>query len=112
MSTGTPSVARPPEGIRVSESTALFHVGQIVRHQLFGYRGAIFDVDPTFQGTEDWYETVARSRPPKDAPWYHVMVHDAEHTTYVAERNGTTVGTAILRPNQPGLGDHVANAVA
>jgi heat shock protein HspQ len=68
-------------------SEAKFTVGAIVQHRLFGYRGAIFDVDPHFQGTEEWYEQVARSRPPKDAPWYHVLVDGAEHTTYVAERN-------------------------
>lgn len=45
------------------------------------------DADPHFQGTEDWYEQVARSRPPKDQPWYRVLVHDAQHQTYVAERN-------------------------
>jgi len=71
----------------MSESSARFHVGQIIRHQLFGYRGAVFDVDPTFEGSDDWYDEVAKSRPPKDAPWYHVLVHDASHTTYVAERN-------------------------
>ena len=68
-------------------STAKFEVGQVVRHLKFGYRGVVFDVDPCFQGTEEWYEQVARSRPPKDKPWYHVLVHDAEHTTYVAERH-------------------------
>ena len=47
----------------------------------------MFDVDPVFSGSEEWYAVVARSRPPKDAPWYHVLVHDADHTTYVAERN-------------------------
>jgi heat shock protein HspQ len=67
--------------------SAKFHIGQLVRHELFDYRGAIFDVDPVYSGTDQWYEQVARSRPPKDAPWYHVMVHDALHTTYVAERN-------------------------
>jgi len=36
---------------------------------------------------EEWYEQMARSRPPKDEPWYHVLVDQAEHTTYVAERN-------------------------
>jgi heat shock protein HspQ len=54
---------------------------------MFDYRGVIVDVDPVFQGADEWYETVARSRPPKDRPWYHVLVHDATHTTYVAERN-------------------------
>ncbi len=71
----------------MSEGEAKFKVGQLVQHRRFGYRGAIYDVDPTFQGTEEWYETMARSRPPKDKPWYHVLVHDAVHTTYVAERN-------------------------
>jgi heat shock protein HspQ len=66
---------------------AKFAIGQIIRHRLFGYRGVIFDVDAVFSGTEEWYETTARSRPPKDRPWYHVLVHDAVHTTYVAERN-------------------------
>jgi heat shock protein HspQ len=66
---------------------ARFAVGQIVRHKLFDYRGVIVDVDPVFSGAEDWYEAMAKSRPPKDEPWYHVLVHDAAHTTYVAERN-------------------------
>ena len=66
---------------------ARFQVGQLVRHKLFGYRGVVFDVDATFQASEEWYEAVARSRPPRDRPWYHVLVHNAEHTTYVAERN-------------------------
>ena len=66
---------------------AKFAVGDLVRHQLFDYRGVIFDVDPTCQAPDEWYETVARSRPPKDKPWYHVLVHGAVHTTYVAERN-------------------------
>ena len=66
---------------------ARFYVGQPVHHRLFDYRGVVADVDATFQGSDDWYETMARSKPPKDRPWYHVLVHDAEHTTYVAERN-------------------------
>jgi heat shock protein HspQ len=64
-----------------------FSVGDLVLHRLFGYRGVIVDVDPTFQSTEEWYEMVARSRPPKNRPWYHVLVHDNDHITYVAERN-------------------------
>jgi heat shock protein HspQ len=66
---------------------AKFHVGQCVHHLRFGYRGVVFDVDATFQGSDAWYEEVARSRPPRDAPWYHVLPHDSEHTTYVAERH-------------------------
>lgn len=67
-----------------------FSVGQLVRHKLFDYRGLVFDVDATFQGTEEWYEEVAKSRPPKNRPWYHVLVDGADHTTYVAERNLTS----------------------
>lgn len=66
---------------------AAFSLGQIVRHKLFGYRGVIFDVDQDFKGSEAWYEHVARSRPPKDRPWYHVLVDGQAVQTYVAERN-------------------------
>ena len=69
------------------ESTAKFHVGQIVQHNLFDYRGVIFDVDPEFSGDEAWYDTMARTCPPRDRPWYRVLVDGAAHTTYVAERN-------------------------
>ena len=47
----------------------------------------IVDVDASFQGGDDWYEKVALSRPPKERPWYHVLVDGADHTTYVAERH-------------------------
>ena len=66
---------------------ATFSVGQLVWHRLFHYRGVVFDVDPVFLGSEEWYEQMARSRPPKDEPWYRVLVHNAVHQTYVAERN-------------------------
>jgi heat shock protein HspQ len=66
---------------------ARFSVGVVIHHRLFGYRGVVVDVDAVFAGDDDWYEQVARSRPPKDAPWYHVLVSDATHSTYVAERN-------------------------
>lgn len=68
-------------------SDAKFSIGQIVHHQLFDYRGVIIDVDYRFLGSKEWYEQVARSQPPKDQPWYHVLVGDAVHQTYVAERN-------------------------
>ena len=68
-------------------AVARFNPGQLVRHLRFGYRGVVVDVDPVFSGSDEWYETVARSRPPRDKPWYHVLVHDATHRTYVAERH-------------------------
>lgn len=69
------------------QQSAKFFVGQLVHHNRLDYRGVVFDVDAIFQGTDEWYEEVARSRPPKDFPWYHVLVDGAEHTTYVAERH-------------------------
>jgi len=68
-------------------SEARFAPGQLVRHKRFEYRGVVVDVDATFQLSDEWYEQVARSRPPRDQPWYHVLVHEADHMTYVAERH-------------------------
>jgi heat shock protein HspQ len=71
----------------VSTAAANFAIGQLVHHRLFDYRGVVADVDPHFRGSEEWYDAMARSRPPKDRPWYHVLVDGAVHRTYVAERN-------------------------
>ena len=71
----------------MTDYKAKFKIGQIVHHKLFDYTGVIFDIDPIFQSSDEWYEQVAQSRPPKNKPWYHVLVHAAEHTTYVAEQN-------------------------
>ena len=68
-------------------TNAKFAVGQVIHHKLFDYRGVVVDVDPHFLGTEDWYQQVAHSRPPKDTPWYHVLMDEDGHRTYVAERN-------------------------
>ena len=64
-----------------------FFVGQIVHHNRFDYRGVIVDVDASFQGTESWYDQVASSRPPKDQPWYRILVDGIDQETYVAERH-------------------------
>jgi heat shock protein HspQ len=69
------------------EKQALMVVGQLIRHKLFGYRGVVIDIDPHFMLTDEWYETMAKTRPPKDEPWYRVLVHDSATETYVAERN-------------------------
>lgn len=69
------------------QSVARFSPGDVIRHNRFDYRGVVVDVDATFQLSDEWYEQVARSRPPKDRPWYHVLVDGADTTTYVAERH-------------------------
>ena len=77
-----------------------FSFGQQIHHKLFDYYGVIVAVDSCFKGDDKWYEMMARSRPPKDKPWYHILVDGAEHTTYVAERNlePDETGQPILHP--------------
>lgn len=69
------------------DKEARFGVGQMVYHTLLKYRGVIVDVDPSFQSSEVWYELMAVNRPPKDKPWYHILVDDADFMTYVSEQN-------------------------
>ena len=72
----------------MSESAkAQYCIGQLIQHKLFDYRGIILGVDLEFKSTDEWYEMVAKSRPPKNEPWYHVLVHQKGHQTYVAEQN-------------------------
>ena len=66
---------------------AKWNIGQLVHHKLFGYRGVVYDVDPEFMLTDEWYENIARSRPPKDEPWYRVLVDNELQETYVAQQN-------------------------
>ena len=68
------------------ESRARYNIGQIVGHQLYGYRGVIVDVDPYFKGTDEWYKSLAPNRPEKGQPWYHVLVHQSDGAmTYAAQ---------------------------
>ena len=77
-----------------------FTIGQLIHHRRFDYRGVVYDVDATFQGSNDWYGQMAKSKPPKDQPWYHVLVHQSWQTTYVSERNleEDTTEAPILHP--------------
>ncbi|WP_164747092.1 heat shock protein HspQ, partial [Mesorhizobium sp. M1A.F.Ca.IN.020.03.1.1] len=70
--------------------TAKFAIGQVVRHRLFPFRGVIFDVDPQFANTEEWYEAIpADMRPSKDQPFYHLLAENSEteYIAYVSEQN-------------------------
>ena len=70
---------------------AKFAVGQIVRHRIYPFRGVIFDVDPIFNNTEEWYQSIpADRRPSKDQPFYHLLAQNAEggpYEAYVSEQN-------------------------
>ncbi|MFL6799701.1 MAG: heat shock protein HspQ [Xanthobacteraceae bacterium] len=69
---------------------AKFMIGQVVRHRLFPFRGVIFDIDPVFNNTEEWYQSIpAEVRPRKDQPFYHLLAEsaDTEYIAYVSEQN-------------------------
>ena len=69
---------------------AKFGIGQIVRHRIHPFRGVIFDVDPTFANTEEWWLAIPESmRPRKDQPYYHLLAENAKTTyvAYVSEQN-------------------------
>lgn len=72
------------------EKTARFQIGQVVKHRLFPFRGVIFDVDPTFANSQEWWEAIPEEiRPAKDQPFYHLLAEnsDSTYTAYVSEQN-------------------------
>ena len=87
------------------QARAKFTIGQMIVHKLFNYRGVIVDVDPVYQGSEEWYQQMALTRPPRDRPWYRVLVHNATHETYVAERN-LLVDDSNAPINHPSINDY------
>ena len=69
---------------------AKFKIGQIVKHRIFSFRGAIFDVDPIFSNTEEWWMSIPEEiRPSKDQPFYHLLAENEQsyYTAYVSEQN-------------------------
>jgi heat shock protein HspQ len=69
---------------------ASFDIGDIVKHRHFEFRGVIFDVDPVFANSEDWYASIPEAiRPAKDQPFYHLLAENAEGTyvAYVSQQN-------------------------
>ena len=69
---------------------AHFSIGDVVRHRIFEFRGVIFDVDPVFANTEEWYQAIPEEiRPPKDQPFYHLLAENGEssYTAYVSQQN-------------------------
>jgi heat shock protein HspQ len=87
---------------------AKFSIGQVVKHRIFPFRGVIFDVDPVFANTEEWWNSIPEEiRPRKDQPFYHLLAENesSAYVAYVSEQNllpdetGEPVGhpqTAVL----------------
>ena len=71
-------------------SHARFGIGDIVRHRVFPFRGVIFDVDPVFANSEEWYDSIPEDiRPSKDQPFYHLLAENGEssYVAYVSQQN-------------------------
>ncbi|HEY0149569.1 MAG TPA: heat shock protein HspQ [Allosphingosinicella sp.] len=74
-------------------SHARFAIGDVVRHRVYDFRGVIFDVDPVFANTEEWYQSIPEDvRPAKDQPFYHLLAENGEssYTAYVSQGNLVT----------------------
>lgn len=83
-----PAGAPPPDAPPIAH--ALFSIGDVVRHRMFDFRGVIFDVDPVFANSEEWYQAIPEAmRPRKDQPFYHLLAENAEstYTAYVSQQN-------------------------
>lgn len=69
---------------------ASFAIGDVVKHRLFEFRGVIFDVDPVFANSDEWYQAIPEDvRPAKDQPFYHLLAENAEssYVAYVSQQN-------------------------
>jgi heat shock protein HspQ len=69
---------------------AKYAIGQVVRHRVYPFRGVVFDIDPLFSNTEEWYQSIpSEVRPHKDQPYYHLFAENAEteYVAYVSEQN-------------------------
>ena len=69
---------------------ARFAIGDIVRHRLYDFRGVVFDIDPVFANSEEWYESIpAEHRPHREQPYYHLLAENADssYVAYVSQQN-------------------------
>ena len=90
--------------------SALFCLGQVVRHRIYPFRGIIFDVDPVFANTEEWWLAIPEDRrPSKDQPFYHLLAEngESEYIAYVSEQNllPDTSGAPLRHPQVDDLFD-------
>ena len=75
---------------KIDMPLARFAIGEVVKHRIFDFRGVIFDVDPEFANSEEWYEAIPEAlRPAKEQPFYHLLAENAESTyvAYVSQQN-------------------------
>ena len=99
-----PEVVGQIDGEHPPVRVARFGIGQVVKHRVFSFRGVIFDVDPVFANTEEWWLAIpAEIRPRKDQPFYHLLAENDEggYVAYVSEQNllPDTSGEPVGNPN-------------
>ena len=90
------------------KAQAKFHLGQVVRHKRHPFRGVIFDIDPEFANTQDWYDSIPEeARPSKDQPFYHLLAENDQsyYVAYVSEQNllADETGQPVDHPDLPDL---------
>ncbi len=71
----------------VTRAVAMFGMGQVVVHKQLNCRGVVIDIDPVFLGSDRWYANFARTSPPKDQPWYKMLVNNVLDEIYVPEQD-------------------------
>jgi heat shock protein HspQ len=97
----------PQAGRRIEVPTkaqARFGIGEVVKHRLFDFRGVVFDVDPVFANSEEWYEAIPKDmRPKRDQPFYHLLAEneDSSYVAYVSQQNllGDSEGGPVDHPS-------------
>ncbi|MEK1888663.1 MAG: heat shock protein HspQ [Phyllobacterium sp.] len=95
---------------------AKFQIGQVVSHRIFAFRGVIFDVDPEFNNTEEWYQSIPEEiRPHRDQPFYHLFAENAEteYVAYVSEQNlvADVTGTPLRHPQIKSMFEKIEDGV-
>jgi heat shock protein HspQ len=79
-----------PASQSINVPHARFGIGEMVRHRLLDFRGVVFDVDPVFSNSEEWYEAIPEAmRPAKNQPFYHLLAENTEtsYVAYVSQQN-------------------------
>jgi len=86
----TPLERSTPVSSKINMPSARFAIGAVVRHRIFDFRGVVFDVDPEFANSEEWYEAIPEDlRPARDQPFYHLLAENSEtaYVAYVSQQN-------------------------
>jgi len=95
-------------------SNAKFSIGQVVRHRKFPFRGVVYDIDPVFANTDEWWEAIPEdSRPTKDQPFYHLLAENdnSYYVAYVSEQNllPDNTGEPVDHPEVASMFGHLSN---